>query len=441
MPQIRRFLALFPLGCAALAACSSAGGHGPSGLDGGDGGTSGSASGAVGIGGSSGTATGGGNSLGGTGGGIELGGSSGSTSGSAGMGMVCNALTATSTLVVPTVLILVDNSSSMFETSPSAWSLLYDALMDPTNGVVKPLADKIRFGFTSYKGDPKGTTTEDDPACATLTPTAATFALDNYDAINTVYTGLGDDWKAGTVWETPTGFAINSVLPELVAFDATPAGPKYILLVTDGNPNTCKTVNPQCGQDLAIAAVQAAYAQNVGTFVIGVGDIVSNPNNGCNQDQARCGSEHLQDIANAGTGKPVQAPPADYIYQPCVANDGGTLAATYSDAVTPADDAPYFATNDGAALREHLTDLFNSVASCTFDLDAIVTGNPTHSLITLNGNPLTYNDTAAGWTLADNKYQVILNGSACDTYRAGDTNVVSIQFLCDEMGKPVAEPR
>jgi hypothetical protein len=352
--------------------------------------------------------------------------------------MSCNSLTATSTLLIPTVLILVDNSSSMFEGS-RPWDILYNGLMDPATGAVKPLENDIRFGFASYKGFKASS--ETDPACATMTPEAPTLALGNYDAIDAIYGPLGDEPAANPKWETPTGFAVTSVTPELVAFTADPPGPKYILLVTDGNPNTCMTTDPQCGQDRSVKAVQDAFAQGIGTFVVGIGDIVEQPNNGCAEHSSRCGEQHLQDLANAGAGLPVIAPPEEYKYEPCIDLEGDVLTATYEATGEPGGTAPYFATNDGAALRDHLTQLLSSVATCTFDLDAVVTGDPTRSLVTLNGTTLSYGDTAAGWTLEDNRYQVTLQGSACETYRAGDTNEVHIEFFCDPTGKPIAEPR
>jgi hypothetical protein len=404
---------LLPLGLGTALGCGDAGGGGM-GLNDGVGASMGGSS------GSAGSVGGGGTTSGGTGKGgsgtIQVGGSGGGSSGNAGAGPVCNSLTAKSTLIVPTVLLLVDNSSSMFDENGSpvtAWSLLYDALMAPTDGVVKPLASDIRFGFASYKGHQASS--ETDMACATMTPATPTYALDNYAAIDTVYKMLGSETNNGTKWETPTGHAIMRVLPSLVAFQADPPGPKYILLVTDGNPNTCETIDPQCGQDRTIAAVQAAWAQGIGTFVIGIGDIVTSPDNGCNS-QSRCGKEHLQDVANAGMGLPVQAPPADYKYQPCVQNETGDVVATYAAAGETPGAAPYFATNDGAMLRQNLGDLLFGVASCTFDLDAVVTGDPRRSSVTLDG-------------------------SACEKYRSGDGHDVSIQFLCDEMGMPVAEPR
>ncbi len=436
MARLRTFFGLAPLVLAPLAGCSAGSKTDNSGLTG-DGGSS--ATGGTGIslsGGSSGTSAGG---AGGTGGGISVSGSSGS--GGSG-GDTCDPLTAMSTRLVPTVLILVDNSSSMFEPlmngTTTAWKLLYDALMDETTGVVKPLDGDIRFGFASYKG--LQGTSEADPACAIMTPPTPTFMTGNYAAIKQIYDQLGMDTGSGQKWETPTGHAIDVVTPALAAYNPDPPGPKYILLVTDGNPNTCKTLDPQCGQDRTIKAAQDAYAQGIGTIIVGIGDLVEQPNDGCNAQQVRCGEEHLQDVANAGAGLPVQAPPNDYQYQPCVQNEGGVLTATYATADQTPGNAPFFESNDPDELRTGLAKVLNAVQTCTFDLTASVTGNPALANVTLDGNPLTYGDTAAGWTLEDNKHQITLEGSACDSFRANPGTTLNASFPCD-MGKPIAEPR
>jgi hypothetical protein len=116
------------------------------------------------------------------------------------------------------------------------------------------------------------------------------------------------------------------------------------------------------------------------------------------------------------------------------------LTASYAGAGDTPGTAPYFAANDSATLKDDLAKVLNAVQSCTFDLDAIVTGNPALGVVTLDGNPLTYGDTAAGWTLETNKYQVTLQGSACDSFRAKEGSDLAIAFPCD-MGKPIAEPR
>ncbi|HET9960339.1 MAG TPA: vWA domain-containing protein, partial [Polyangiaceae bacterium] len=335
----------------------------------------------------------------------------------------CNDRNIVKTPVTPTVLLLVDNSSSMFEPREQLWDLLYSTLMDPAMGIVKGLEDKIRFGFASYKGN-RVATMETDPKCAEIT--SVPYALNNFQAIDTTYKKLGTEWMQGVKWETPTGFAINQVAAQLQAFTADPPGPKYILLVTDGNPNTCQTVDPQCGQDLSIQAVQNAYAKGIGTFAIGIGTIVAN-DPGCDKSWGRCGIEHLQDIANAGVGLPVAPPPENYRYQTCSQPFGNMLQATYAPSATGLTNAPYFTATNAAQLKTALSGLLNGVVSCSFDMDHEVTGDPSLGTVMLSGAPLTYTSEPAatsGWRL-DGSHQVTLLGTSCETFKAttGELNI------------------
>ncbi|HLV68423.1 MAG TPA: vWA domain-containing protein [Polyangiaceae bacterium] len=362
---------------------------------------------------------------------IELQGGSGGSGGVA----ICNELEIEPTPVVPTVVLLVDNSSSMFEPREMLWDPLYSALMDPATGVVKQLENKVRFGFASFKGS-SSPHPEDDAACADIQSVPPT--LGNHSTIDTLYRDLGDDWMPGLKWETPTGHAIARVAADLAAFTADPPGPKYILLVTDGNPNTCKTLDPQCGQDLSVKAAQDAWAQGIGTFVVGIGDIVTT-NTGCTVMQARCGTQHLQDLANAGQGLPVQEPPAEYQYQNCITNYPpdfpAVLQATYSS--TPGN-AQYFTATSQNELTLAIQGLLNRVLSCTVEMNAIVTGDPALGMVEVSGQSVTFND-PNGWQLESDNYRVTLKGTACDTFKA--TGDLKIQFPCDMQGRPVAKPR
>lgn len=421
----------------AVAACSAGGGApdagGGLGETGGTGGTGSGATGGTGIGGG----TGGTTPLG-TGGTAIVIGSGGSSgmSGAAGGPMLCAGTEVQSKPVVPTVMMVVDNSSSMFMPRETLWDALYQALMS-TGGPVEDLQGKIRFGFASYKGFLG--TSEEDPACAEIESVAP--ALDNYGAINTLYTDLGTQWTGNNQkWETPTGHAIDRVATELAALQTDPPGPKYILLVTDGNPNTCQVIDPQCGQDFSIKAAQDAYAAGVGTIPLGLGDIVSQPNAGC-PHSARCGELHLQDLANAGAGLPVEAPAPELVYEQCNDKVGKVLTASYSTTTPVAENAPFFVASTAESLAAQLTTLLNSVVSCTLDMDAIVTGNPMNSEVLLNGTPIAYGDTVGGWILEENKYQVTLQGTACTTLQTPGSTV-SIKFFCDPVtGEPITEPR
>lgn len=79
----------------------------------------------------------------------------------------------------------------------------------------------------------------------------------------------------------------------MLAGDDGHSGAKFILLVTDGDPDFCDDGDPTCARDAVVAAAQAAYAQGITTLVFRVGSLVA--------------SEHLADVANAGSGQPVAA--------------------------------------------------------------------------------------------------------------------------------------
>jgi hypothetical protein len=384
--------------------------------------------------------SGAGGAVGGTGG---AGGAAAGAGGSAGAG-ICQELSVVPTPQVPTLLLLVDNSSSMFETMPPAWPILYEALMNPTMGVVKPLEGKIRFGFASYKGSTTPSA-EDAAACATWAKVPP--ALDNHTAIDAAYAPIM--WPIDhPKWETPTGHAITMAAADLAAYMPDPPGPKFILLVTDGNPNTCVVMDPQCGQDLAIKAAQDAFAAGIGLFAMGIGDIVAQPNAGC-PTSARCGPLHLQDLANAGVGAPVQPTPGcdDPLASGCTfkheqCNVGQTLKATYTPE-SPAVGTPFSVdTRDADATTElvsTLNGLLANVISCTVEMDARVTGNPALGTVTVGGNPVTYSD-PNGWALdMATLYNVTLQGAACETFKAGAE--LHISFPCDPSGNPIAVRR
>jgi von Willebrand factor type A domain len=338
----------------------------------------------------------------------------------AGTGGGCNDLSIVTKEVTPTVLLLVDNSSSMFEPRDKLWDPLYNVLMTKGTGIVDSLDEKVRFGFTSYRGS----STKDDPACPNLFE--VDYGLGNFDAIDTLYKARGAEYMPGLKWETPTGAAIKKAAEKLAAYQPDPPGPKYILLVTDGNPNTCGALDPQCGSDESIKAVQDAKALGIGTFAVGIGDIVQ-ANVGCEVAWGRCGPLHLQDLANAGQGLPVAAPPDQLRYQACTPTQ--MLAATYAGATETPGMAPFYTAANATELETAIKGLLNSVASCTYDMNATVVGNAALGTVLVNGMPVTYND-PNGWKLEDNKTQVTLQGTACDAFKAMPGSKLDVTFPC-----------
>jgi hypothetical protein len=66
--------------------------------------------------------------------------------------------------------------------------------------------------------------------------------------------------------DTPLGEAIASVR----SFLDTLQGPRTIVVVTNADPDSCAVLDPQCGYDKAIKAVQDARLSDIGTIVIGL---------------------------------------------------------------------------------------------------------------------------------------------------------------------------
>lgn len=218
----------------------------------------------------------------------------------------------------PAVLLLIDGSTSML--ARQVWNPTYEALMGES-GPIQEYQHRVRFGFASYRGTSR--THEEDPACADIT--SVSFSVDNHAAIRDAYSALGT--MRGGPWETPTGHAILRVTQTLLSEPSEVR--KNIVLISDGVPDTCATTTPQCGQDRAIFAIQEAFRAGIVTYAIGIGFGLMFRD--CTPETARCGSDHFQDLANAGRGLPVVAPPAAYAELPCIAGEtGGQLLASYA---------------------------------------------------------------------------------------------------------------
>jgi len=272
--------------------------------------------------------------------------------------------------VTPTVSLLIDQSGSMDEAfgGRDRWSAVYDTLMSD-GGLVQRLQSEVRFGldlYTSYGGG---------ASCPVLTTTAP--SLDNFAAMNQVYA------PARPAEDTPTGEALHAVAEVLGDFQEP--GPKIIVLGTDGEPDTCAEPNPQNGQPQAIAAAQRAFEAGIRTFVVSVGDEV--------------GAEHLQDMANAGVGLPVDGP----------------------------EDAPYYVALDADELVAAFENIIGGVTGCVFTMDGEV--DPSRAgdgMVALDGVIL---EPGTDWRLLDGKTFEIL-GAACETIKDGNEHDVAAVFPC-----------
>jgi hypothetical protein len=343
----------------------------------------------------------------------------------------CNELAAQFEKIVPNVVVLVDRSKSMFENDAGSvraqlWDPLEDALTNASDGVIPQLQSEVRFGFAAYNRDAAATVA----ACPSLA--RVPIGLGNGAAIASAYSAAGVVPNDYYKWDTPTAESVQAVTAELMAFPES--GPRYILLVTDGNPDRCGEADPQCGQDDSIAAVQAAFAVGITTYVVGIGDIAitdTNPTSGC---WGRCGPDHLRDLANAGMGLPVLRNTDPTYLSNCFnnrrdANGVQQYVANYVDDATLAGQAPFFAPAGRSALRDTLANILSGVRSCTFTLTQEVrAGKESTGNVLLDGVALSYAD-PDGWVLAGGR-DITLQGAACERLQ-NDVEDVEIYFPCE----------
>jgi hypothetical protein len=314
----------------------------------------------------------------------------------------------------PNVMLIVDRSLSMDEDfgTASRWDTVRTALTDPAMGLLPVLETQVRFGLTMYtspgpmggfpvppRGGRNGGGGGDGGASGGLggspsaggsggaAPTSCPvlvevpIALNNFAPIQTVYAATEP------LGSTPTGESVAAIWPKIQALDpVTFPGPRVMVLATDGDPNMCGNDNARNeGRRASEAAIQAAYEAGIPTFVISVGNDVT--------------EEHLRRIANLGQGFPV----TDMMNR-------------------------FYPANDPSQLADAFETIISGVRACVFDLNGKVNLNAaTMGRVTIDGMNLTYMD-PNGWHL-NGQGQVVVDGSACQQIQQGATGV-DIWFPC-----------
>jgi hypothetical protein len=209
-------------------------------------------------------------------------------------------------------------------------------------------------------------------------------ATSNYEAIAALYDSMYPDD------DTPTGPAILEVVRKIEK--ATRPGPEVILLVTDGDPDTCEQPDPQDGQQQAIAGAAAAHAAGIDFYVLGISSDIS--------------GDKLQQLANAGQGKP--------------------LDAVYG--VSPDAAEPFQAAGSVEGLTKQLRDILARVPLCEVELERHVSLDELGgSQVLLDGKPLTFGD-PDGFRMKDRRHLEIA-GAACERLRATGKRL-SVRISC-----------
>jgi hypothetical protein len=282
-----------------------------------------------------------------------------------------------------TVLLLIDQSQSM--TLPfgdsTRWDVLREAILDPESGLLQSLDLNTRVGMMLYTGQGGFANAQ---GCPLITEVVARFG--NVEQVRATYEGASPR-RGG---DTPTGESIDRAVAALQEIQS--AGPKYILLATDGEPDTCAQPKPSEGMPEALAAAQNAFAAGIRVYTLGVSDGI--------------GAARLQQLANAGLGK-----------------DPALVYGVDADAVEP-----LTASSDPRQLATQLKGIIGDVRSCIVDLGTQVgTERTLDGRLVLDGKVLA-NSARDGWTFIDDR-TVEIHGGACDQI-LGDGQKLEVRFPC-----------
>jgi hypothetical protein len=340
----------------------------------------------------------------------------------------------------PTVFLLVDQSGSMFAChtnggaksatanecanhADTSWYPLRDGVLQ----VVQQLGSTVRFGFAAFTGE------MGDAMCPKLDPVLP--ALDNAAAIQTRYDALVAPRKG----ETPSRAALTQV-GDLLMKDMAAPGEKFILFVTDGQPDYCDDGNELCPPDSVVGELQSLVKANIQTLVFGISSPLTTISDAV-----------LAAFANAGAGQPVGQLNADVnaIYDQCSGVPGwmADFAATGKPAMRPSTIGDYAPTGGNAtvfkpdltnqtALVNEISAALSGVKSCVFDLSDPTNGKPImvdltqldQAHVLIMGTEVPRDDTN-GWHMTTDT-QLTLSGTACDTWRKPENTKIDFQFPC-----------
>jgi hypothetical protein len=333
---------------------------------------------------------------------------------------------------IPTVFILVDRSGSMFDENPpgsgqNAWGSLRRGVLQ----VISELDSEVRFGFGAFSG--QAATCPDMPSTG--------LALDNAPAIALLY----DSLERSMYKDTPTMLALKAVADRL--WSEPIPGSKYVLFVTDGEPDYCDDGNALCPPDSVVGRLQKmalglddSGLQNepIQTLVFGIDSPLST-----------ISPEVLAAFANAGAGQPVAALASPTgIFDQCSTVPGWSadFATTGKVAARGASIGDYSALGgnatvyrpdptDQAELVTQIRAALAGVKSCAFDLggDGVQVDVSRADLgilahVSIDGSDVPL-DAANGWHMLSGT-TVQLEGAACERWRLPGETSIAFDFPC-----------
>lgn len=304
---------------------------------------------------------------------------------------VCGKHLVQSNHVIPDMLIVLDKSGSMAPSGNETRTDRWTGSRDAVDQVTAMFEGTISFGLMTFPGAAGGGRNGGGGMALLCSPGALDVPLAPGNA-GAIAKALAPMRAAGY---TPTAATLDAALaiigpPE--SADQTVTKPKYILLVTDGDPNCSADYMPSVGMNgiapidpvarmETIDAIKKLTDAGVKTFVVG--------------------------FQTAGTSF------ADQLDMMAAA--GGTGLKMHESV------------ESGADLSTAFQKIAGKAASCSYKLSTAVV--PTYVSVTVAGQARRYNNADDGWTLSSDKKTIDLTGAACDAAQRG--GVFTVEVNCD----------
>jgi hypothetical protein len=253
---------------------------------------------------------------------------------------------------------------------PSKWSEVVAAI-DP---VIKATQTEVAWGLKLYPltetcGVPDGATTP--------------VATGSYDAIMTAIKAA--DPAVGNGGSTPTRLAVDKAVAFMKGTASTNS--KYLVVATDGQPNCAGGRNGNDDAPATIAAVAAAAAAGIPSFIVGIATAGSDAHDTLNQMAVKGGRPRTDATK----------------YYPVASRD---------------------------ELVSALETITGQIASCTFPLST-PPPVPENVAVEIDGQRVTHDISQGnGWNYGPQNKSVILYGAVCDSLKAGTAKNVQILYGC-----------
>jgi Mg-chelatase subunit ChlD len=281
----------------------------------------------------------------------------------------------------PDMLIVLDRSGSMNPDSNEQKSDRWGGSRGALQQVTAAFDDRVNFGLLTFPGPaPAGSRGQDNCSTGVLN---VPVGPNKGDAIGMTLQGMNAEGR------TPTTLALQEALRVLGAVSTGPDQltiPKYVLLVTDGDPNCSGSGGNRNVDDAArtqtIAAIDALRLAGIKTFVVGY------------QTANSSFVDQLDRMAQAG---------------------GTGLSAHRS-------------VENGDDLAATVAELAKKAVSCSYQLEAPV-ADPTRVLVSVGGSPRNREQADNGWKLESDQRTVTLVGGACEELQQG--KVFKVEVKCE----------